>query len=174
MYQVKTKNIYKANVYSVLTIRLLIILGFLAFSRISLYIFNSNLFSGFSFFEIAQVFINGLRFDLSIIFMLGALLIIGNALPLGFRRNPIYQNILNTITLIAFSIAIIFNFIDVVYYRFTLKRMTFDIFYFIKTNGGFLDIAPKLFIDFWYISLLAILIYCLLYLNYAILIYHLI
>jgi phosphoglycerol transferase MdoB-like AlkP superfamily enzyme len=89
--------------------------------------------------------------------MLGALLIIGNALPLGFRRNPIYQNSLNTLSLIAFSLAIIFNFMDVVYYRFTLKRMTFDIFQYIESNGGFLDVAPGFLIDFWYISLLAIL-----------------
>jgi len=152
----ESKNIFKANVYSVLVIRLIILLFFLSFSRFCLYIFNSSIFSTVSFFQLLQAFLYGLRFDLSVLSMLASILIIGNALPLGFRRNPIYQNILNAISLIVFSIAVIFNYIDVVYFRFTLKRITFDIFHYIKANGGFLDVAPGFIIDFWYISVLAV------------------
>ena len=153
----KTNFIYKANVYFVLSVRMMLILVFLSFSRFSLYIFNSNLFSGFSTLEIVKAYFYGLRFDFSVLFMIAALLIIANALPFGFRRNHIYQKIINVISLIIASIAIIFNFVDAVYFRFTLKRMTFDIFNYLDTNGGFLDLAPSFIIDFWYVSLVSVL-----------------
>jgi len=83
--------------------------------------------------------------------MLGALMVVGNALPLGFRRNKIYQNILNSISLSLFSIALIFNYVDAIYYRFSQKRMTFDIFHYMNKNGGFMDVLPSFFIDFWFV-----------------------
>lgn len=156
MQTLKNNFIYKANVYFVLSVRVLLILAFLSFSRISLYIFNSELFSGFSALEIIKVYFYGLRFDLSVLFIIASLLIMANALPLGFRRNHIYQKIINVISLIIVSIAIVFNFIDAIYYRFTLKRMTFDIFNYVETNGGFLELAPSFIIDFWYVSLTSI------------------
>ena len=156
MQTLKSNFIYKANVYFVLSVRMMLILAFLSFSRMSLYIFNTDLFSGFSIFEIFKAYFYGLRFDLSVIFILASLLIMANALPLGFRRNHIYQKIINVISLHIVSIAIIFNFIDAIYYRFTLKRMTFDIFNYVETNGGFLELAPSFIIDFWYVSLTTI------------------
>ncbi len=165
MIKRKSNYIYKANVYFVLVVRLFIVLSFLSVSRMSLYAFNTELFSGFSAFKIFEAYIYGLRFDISVLFILTALLILGNALPLGFRRNHIYQKIINVISLSVISGAIIFNFIDTVYYRFTLKRMTFDIFQYVKSNGGFIDVLPSFLLDFWYITLTSIIcIFLLVYL----------
>ena len=85
--------------------------------------------------------------------MLGAIMVVGNALPLGFRRNKIYQNILNSISLTLFSLALIFNFVDAIYFRFSQKRMTFDIFHYINKNEGFIDVLPSFFVDFWFVSI---------------------
>ena len=153
----KTNFIYKANVYFVLSVRLMLILVFLSISRFSLYIFNANLFSGFSTYDIIKIYFFGLRFDISVLFIIASLLIIANALPFGFRRNHIYQKFINVISLIIASIAIIFNFVDAVYFRFTLKRMTFDIFNYLDANGGFLELAPSFIIDFWYVSLASVM-----------------
>ncbi|MCK5775713.1 MAG: sulfatase-like hydrolase/transferase [Bacteroidales bacterium] len=119
----------------------------------SLYFFNFSHFSSASFGSVLEAYYYGLRFDLSILFMLGAIMVIGNALPLGFRRNRIYQNILNSVSLTLFSLALVFNFIDAVYYRFSQKRMTFDIFHYINKNGGFVDVLPRFLIDFWFVSI---------------------
>lgn len=153
-----SKYIYKGNVYTILLIRLLIILFVLSISRMSLYFFNPNLFAGFSTLEIFNAYFQGLRFDLSILFMISPLLILGNALPLGARRNPVYQKIINTITLIFMVIAISFNFADSIYYRFTLKRMTFDIFTYLQSMNVFWDVAPRFLIDFWYAFILSMLL----------------
>ena len=146
-------HIYRGNVYFVMFVRLFIVLFFLALSRMSLYFFNFSHFSSASFGSVLEAYYYGLRFDLSILFMLGAIMVIGNALPLGFRRNRIYQNILNSVSLTLFSLALVFNFIDAVYYRFSQKRMTFDIFHYINKNGGFVDVLPRFLIDFWFVSI---------------------
>ncbi|NVN93746.1 MAG: LTA synthase family protein [Bacteroidetes bacterium] len=54
------------------------------------------------------------------------------------------------------SIALISNFIDVVYFRFTLKRTTSDIFNFLSVGGDFKKLIPKFIADFWYIPLISI------------------
>ena len=149
----KLNHIYRGNVYFVMFVRLFIVLFFLALSRMSLYYFNLSHFSKASFESISQAFYYGLRFDVSILFMLGALMVVGNALPLGFRRNKIYQNVLNSISLSLFSLAFILNFVDAVYFRFSQKRMTFDIFQYINKNGGFIDVLPSFLIDFWFVSI---------------------
>ena len=47
--------------------------------------------------------------------------------------------------------ALIANFIDVVYIRFTQKRMTFDIFDFINENSSeVISLLPNFIIDFWF------------------------
>ncbi len=52
--------------------------------------------------------------------------------------------------------AIISNLIDIIYFRFTLKRSTFDIFNFLDANVGLFDILKAILFDFWYIILLAV------------------
>ena len=153
----KYKLFYQTNIFYALILRLVIVLIFLSLSRICIYIFNQNLFSGFSLLNIFEAFIIGLRFDISAISILASIYILANTLPLGFRKNSIYQKTVNSITIFSVSIAIIFNFIDVVYYRFTLKRITFDFFRYIKSNDGFIDVAPQFITDFWSVSLTAII-----------------
>lgn len=148
-----SNHIYRGNVYFVLFVRLFLVLFFLSLSRMSLYFFNTAHFQLSSFSDIFQIIKIGLRFDISILFMLAVLLVMGNALPLGFRRNSIYQKIINSISLTLFSLALIFNYVDAVYFRFSQKRMTFDIFRYIDNNGGFIDVLPSFIIDFWYVSI---------------------
>lgn len=146
----------KKSVQTVLILRLLLILFILSISRISLYIFNSSLFDGYSFGEIAHVYFMGFRFDISTLSIIASLLIVGNTLALPFRKHKIYQRLINTITILVVSIAVIFNLSDAIYYRFTLKRMTFDIFNFLEGNGGFVELIPTFIIDYWYIVLTGI------------------
>lgn len=136
--------------------RLSLIFILLIFSRIGLYVLNYQLFTGFSFLEILKALLVGIRFDLSIFAMISALFILGNTIPFKFRQNKLFQSSINTITLVLMIGAIFFNFSDAIYYRFTLKRMTFDIFSYLKTMNTFWEIAPRFLIDFWYVVLLAV------------------
>jgi len=142
--------------------RLLLISFVLLLSRISLYVLNIQLFAGFSFQEILQALLVGIRFDLSLMAMISAFFILGNTLPFRFRRNRTFQSIINSLTIVLVIIAVIFNMTDAIYYRFTLKRMTFDIFSYLGTINNIGEIAPRFLIDFWYVVVLAILLILLL------------
>lgn len=138
--------------------RLLLILLVLAFSRVSLYVFNAQLFSGFSTSDILGALFVGLRFDLSVLFMLSSLFILGNTIPLPIRTSKLFQKLINIPTLIALTIAVSLNMSDAIYYRFTLKRMTFDIFSYLFSMESFWDVAPQFLVDFWYAFLMAIVL----------------
>jgi len=153
MHSRNSDHIYRGNVYFVLFIRLFIVLFFLSLSRMSLFFFNTTHFQVSSWVEILQIYWAGLRFDISVLSMLSAPMVMGNALPLGFRRNGTYQKVLNSISLSLFSLALFFNYVDAIYFRFSQKRMTFDIFRYLETNGGFFDVLPSFIIDFWYVSI---------------------
>ena len=169
MKQIKKVHRFRGNVYAVMFARLLMMILVFSLSRMLLYIFNAQLFGGITNAQLIQTFFYGLRFDWMSISMLSAFFVIGNSIPFGFRRNKIYQKVLNILVLVVVSVGIIFNMIDVVYYRFTLKRMTFDIFNYIHKNGGFMDVAPGFILDFWYISLLSsVLIFIMIFLFYSV------
>ncbi|NPD46207.1 LTA synthase family protein [Lentimicrobium sp. S6] len=134
------------------------ILLVLVLSRVSLYVFNFQLFSGFTTSDIAWAIFVGLRFDLSVLFMLSALFIIGNTIPMPFRSAKVFQAIIKVPTLIALTLAIFLNLSDAIYYRFTLKRMTFDIFSYLSSMETFWEVAPRFLVDFWYAFLMAIVL----------------
>ena len=154
----KADFIYWNNVYFVLLLRLAVTLFILSISRICLYFTNIDSFIDFSFQEIFMAYLSGFRFDISVLFFFSILLILGNALPFSFRRNNIYQKLINLITLTIISVAIILNLSDAIYYRFTLKRMTFDIFHYLNENGGFIEVAPRFLIDFWYVTIIGVIL----------------
>jgi len=58
------------------------------------------------------------------------------------------------IFLITNIVLLIPNFADSVYFRFTMKRMTVDIFKYISTGNDTVDMMPQFILDYWYVFLL--------------------
>ncbi len=146
------------NHYIAFLKRLLLMLMVLTLSRVSLFLFNSQLFSGFTTSEIIWSLFVGLRFDISVLLMLSPLFILVNTLPIPFRTHRVFQKIINIPTIIVLVLAISLNMSDAIYYRFTLKRMTFDIFSYLFSMETFWDVAPQFLVDFWYAFLMAFLL----------------
>ena len=143
------------NLYFVLIIRLLIVLILFSFSRILFYFFNLSFFSDISNMEFWRILFYGIRFDISAILILGSPFIIMNIIPLKIRYNKIYQSFGNFFLYFFCSIGLAVNFIDIIYFRFILKRTTGDIFNFLANEESeILNLIPKFFIDFWYIFVL--------------------
>jgi len=143
------------NLYFVLLIRLLIVLILFSFSRILFYFFNLSFFSDISNMEFWRILFYGIRFDISAILILGSPFIIMNIIPLKIRYNKIYQSFGNFFLYFFCSIGLAVNFIDIIYFRFILKRTTGDIFNFLANEESeILNLIPKFFIDFWYIFVL--------------------
>ena len=148
-------SIFRGNIYWVLILRLAIILDLFWMSRLLLWVFNPSYFSGLGFTGFIEVLFYGLRFDISALMMVNLPIIFLWSLPFNFTYNKIYQQITNFIFYLFNSIALAANFIDIIYFRFTLKRITGDIFnYFANEDSQFLKLISQFIFDFWYIFLL--------------------
>jgi len=118
--------------------------------RILFYLFN------LSSFPDAQLinFIGGIRFDwMTIIILYSPYLLL---YPFLFDRK---SKVLKFLFIFSTIIAIILNGIDFEYYKFTLKRTTFDLF---STKGLTNDIGNLIgsfIVDFWYIILICALFF---------------
>lgn len=154
---------FKHNPYSILLLRLFSALVLLSLSRMCLYFFNLNYFDELKQGEVFSLFIIGLRFDLASLMMLNFALIFISIFPFPFPKKDLLQTVILYLTLLFNGLAITANLIDAIYFRFTLKRSTYDIFDFLDANVGLYDIFKALFIDFWAVLLLSFVLILVLY-----------
>ncbi len=148
---------FQGNILVVMLWKLLIILGLMFFSRILFYLFNLGYFSNLTFSEAVKIFIVGIRFDISAILIINTPFILMNIIPFRFRMNKWYQGVANGWFYLISSIGLMGNFIDTIYFRFTLKRTTSDIFSYLGVGGDFNKLIPQFLSDFWYILLVFII-----------------
>lgn len=145
-------------------LKLFLVLVLLFLTRILFYAFNFRYFSDMEIREAIRLFIIGIRFDLSALLIINAPFIVMNTIPFKFRFNRIYQGVANCFFYVINTIALLFNLGDTIYFRFTLKRTTADIFNYISIGGDFDKLIPQFLHDFWYMAviflvLITILIY---------------
>jgi len=151
----KTSPLYQGNTYIAMALKLSIALALLFLSRILIYFFNISLFAEINYSHLIFIFFAGLRFDLFSLVILNIPFIALNSLPFGFKYNRIYQMAANFCFYIFNLTGISANFIDVIYFRFTQKRMTIDIFNYVGENSKeILSLLPDFLRDFWFVFVL--------------------
>lgn len=139
---------------------------FLAYqiSRVLFVVFNHTYFSSLSFIELISFCFYGLRFDAFSIAACNLLYVILFILPFNFHYNKYYQIFLKSLFIITNSIFLSLNFIDVAYFPYTQKRMTYDVGGMIfGGQSDILKLIPHFIKDYWYVLLLYILM---IYLTY--------
>ncbi|HET6243322.1 MAG: sulfatase-like hydrolase/transferase [Bacteroidetes bacterium] len=97
------------------------------------------------------VFLSGIRFDLISVSTTNALFILLSLIPFHFREFTIYQKTLKIIFLFVNSIALLVNCMDIIYFRFTLKRTTTDILNVPGLKEDIKNLLPQFISDYWYI-----------------------
>ena len=142
------------SIYGNLAIRLLLVLGLMSLSRILFLLLNWSFFSPIDLKSFFLVLLYGIRFDISAILLLNVPVILMNTIPFRFRYSRNYQRVANAIFYVINTIALMVNFIDTVYYPFTLKRMTADIFHYVEGINGFSLLLPQFLKDFWYMIMI--------------------
>jgi len=153
------KGGWKNRPVAVVFIRMAGMLLLLALTRMLLYFFNPAMFAGLSVPGLFGVFLQGLRFDLSALFIVNTPYILLQLLPFPFRSNRYYAFMCDAVFFLANLSALAANLADVVYYRFTLKRTTADIFSYLGVNRSEVTaLIPSFLGDFWYIFLLFLLL----------------
>ena len=151
----KTNQI-SLNVHAVWSIRFLIVFILYTFCRIFFYLFNPELFPVIHPFSFLWIMFNGMRFDLSAIFFLNLPVLLLIIIPFGFRKEVRYQKFVLWVFFIINIIGLLANSADIIYYRFTLRRISFDIFHYMALGGGndVFSLLPRFILDFWYIPII--------------------
>jgi phosphoglycerol transferase MdoB-like AlkP superfamily enzyme len=148
------KELSTGNYYKIIAYRLLTAFVLLWLSRLLFYAFNTSYFSHLSFIEVLGILFYGIRFDLSSLFLLNSPFIILMALPLPFRKYRLYRSFSGFFFYLGNIAGLLTNFIDIIYFRFTQKRMTGDIFSYLQAEGNVETLMPQFLRDFWYYLLI--------------------
>jgi len=153
----------EVNEYAVLIFRFLILMIFYSTCRILFYLFNPASFPKVTFTSFLTIMEGGLMFDVSALLYLNAVYILLFLLPLRFKFDRWYQILLKWFFMITNSVGLAFNLIDMIYYRYILKRTTASAFDIVAFDAGNTKLIGRFFYDFWFIP--AILIAMIIFLS---------
>lgn len=129
----------------ILFYRLTLTLLIYSLSRASLYYFNQDLFDRFSI----DIWLIGLRFDLVSLLVFNSLFILLSLIPGKTAYSKNFQKAQFWVFMLSNIFAIGANLTDAIYFRFTFKRSTFDVFDIFANDSEMWWLIPKFIVDFW-------------------------
>lgn len=147
----------QANEYMVMIYRFLIVMFLYSIGRILFYLFNTSMFPGVDFPLFLRIMRGGVMFDTSAVLYLNAVYFLMYLLPLPFKFKEGYQRLLKWIFMVTNGTGLAFNYIDIIYYRFILKRTTASAFDIVGYDAGNFRLIFRIFYDFWYIALILVI-----------------
>lgn len=145
---------YMTDVMLLLLKRLGIVMALYSLCRILFFAYNRHLFAWVDADKFILYMIYGLRFDLSVIVTLNAPFILISLLPMRAVHRPAPQTCLFYLFIFINSAALLFNCVDMEYFRFVNRRSTFHLFDFMFMGYDVAKLMPRFVWDFWYIPLL--------------------
>ena len=156
LFTISQKKI-PANEYLVLIYRFVIVMFLYSFGRILFYLFNQTLFPQVNFASFIQIMRGGVMFDTSAVLYLNAIYFLFFLIPLPFKFSINYQRFLKWVFMVINGLGLAFNHIDIIYYRFILKRTTASVFDIVSYDDGNIRLILRFFYDFWYIVVIWLL-----------------
>ncbi len=141
---------WRGNIYKALILRLLLVMGLFSVCRIGFYLFNLGAFTHTTFSGFLRLLWGGVRFDLTTLLYGNVLYILVMILPFDYRFNRLFQQISKYFFFVVNGTALGVNVSDFIYFRFTGRRTTADVFqqFANETNMGGLWL--RFLIDYWY------------------------
>ncbi|MBR1770328.1 MAG: sulfatase-like hydrolase/transferase [Bacteroidales bacterium] len=152
------KPIYKQIIF-----RYVFALLLLFVTQIVFYCLNSSLFAVNSFGDFCRIALGNLRFSLSTLSVFLAPYLFFALLPLPIKSKQWFKVITSILYFIGVEFILISNLIDCGYFRFTFKRLTFDIFNYLGVGGDFNSLVPQFLRDYWHIVLIFVILNIVLY-----------
>ena len=150
----ETYQTLKDNLYFQLIRRIVVIFLMFTLCRLVFFIYNHDLYHERTFTQLLSIFSGGIVFDTTAIFYTNVLYVFMFLLPFRFRYHHTYQTVAKYIYFITNGITLAANFIDTVYFRFTMRRTTFDVFREFSHGENLGGIFMKAFVENWYLVLL--------------------
>lgn len=144
------------SIYVVLAYRFLLLMVLYAFCRLGFYLVNYSLFSHLSGSELAYIFWGGIKFDIAALLYINSLFIVLQAIPFPFKYKKGYQLFCKWLFITTNSLGFLANFIDFVYYKYTLKHTTASVFSQFSNEQNKFKLSIDFLGDYWYLILLLI------------------
>ncbi len=149
---------FKGNIYAAMVLRLLLAMLLFTLCRIGFYFFNAGYFPELTTTGFFRILYGGLRFDLTAVLYLNAIIILLTILPFDFRFHRVYQLVLKYLFFLLNGIAVTANVADFVYYKFTLRRTTADIFDEFDEGPGAPGLLFRFLVDYWYATVFLVIL----------------
>jgi len=140
----------KGNIYLALLFRLGSVMLLFSFCRIGFYFFNYDLFPGINKGDLFTILLGGIRFDLTAVIYTNLLFILLMIIPFEFRFKKWYQAICQWLFLISNGLALAANVSDFIYFRFTGRRTTADVFQQFENEKNMTGLFFRFLWDYWY------------------------
>lgn len=152
----KLKNFWHNDVM-VLLLRLSILYLVLIITQVVFYAYNSSLLGPVHWADLPKLIHGVFKFDtISILYLNSAFLVL-SLLPFRFRIKSWYQKMLFWLYTISNSLGlIVFNLVDVIYYRYAFKRVTIEELHFFRENDNTGGILLKGMAENWYLVIVGI------------------
>ncbi len=155
------------NEFLVLAYRFALLFIFYAIFRIAFFLMNASLFPNVDFVGFWRIMQGGLLFDTSALIYINILYFVFYVLPLQWKFKPGYQKFLKSLYMVTNGLGFALNSIDLIYYRFILKRSTFNVLDILKNEENMGKLWFQFIIDFWYVAAFFLLMMMLLGFAYS-------
>jgi phosphoglycerol transferase MdoB-like AlkP superfamily enzyme len=154
------------NIFTALGLQLLLVMGLLTLSRIGFYLFNLSFFTYMTPRHFLTLMLGGLRFDLVTTLYCNSLFILLTVMPVDIRFNEKFRTALKYIFFTTNGIMLAINVADFIYYKFTLRRTTADVFRQFENETNVASLWLRFLWDYWYAVLFWVFLIVLMVLLY--------
>ncbi len=138
------------NIYWALLLRLLLVMFLFTLCRIGFYLFNLSFFPDMTVANFLRVLWGGLQFDLTAVLYVNMLYILLMIVPFDFRFRYRYQEVLKYLFFVLNGFALATNVADFIYYKFTLRRTSADVFKQFENEKNLSGLVGQFLLDYWY------------------------
>lgn len=146
-----TKKEWLKGSYVALISNMALMMLLFSLCRLLFFLINRSFFPDTTAKQFWPIFTGGLRFDISALLWANIAYLVLFIIPFKFRYNAIYQKALKVFFVTINSILIFGNCADFVYFKFTLRRTTADVFQELATESNQGDLIGHFLVDFWYV-----------------------
>jgi len=142
--------------YKILLKRLGLLTLIYTLCRVCFFVYNYSYFREASVTSVFEAFLSGIRFDLSVIFMVNLPFTLLSLIPVTFITKGGYQKFLKVLFLVVNTPLLFVNLVDIEFFRFTGKRSTFE--HLAGLQKDILDQGPQLALNYWPVLLAGIIL----------------
>lgn len=139
------------NIYTALLLQIGLSLFLLHVTRYIFFFMNTTYFPSISFNQWMDIIKGGLKFDLAAVLYTNSIFIVLQIIPIPIRHGDRYRYVSKIIYLISNTLMLLASVIDMIYFRFTLRRSTWMVFKEFSNEKNIAIIIFKSLIHYWYV-----------------------